>query len=323
MNTWAFRAPRLFQPWRILAAFHSPAPLAQRKLLTPSGVGYRNKTQTLTCPLNRGKSSEWHVYQPATREDFLFLTLPHIPKNIFWDQNFENVYYRIEESIYELQWKLGAQPKELSRIPPRGWTVTDIWIDRSTSELRFSNFVFLPAMNVVRTTENGQEKVYFMYEGARLDATRSANWGTPAVVTIYESHIGSEDWEVLERLPDCGETSGCGSAAREFLQEEPQSSVSLSDLLKSMKIGHHLHDSDIAAEDGEVVYLPSKSVSGRGIKMTIVYGDVEHATPPLSYASEDRKIDRMIISKVPDGGCCDFEEHEHLVLLGGEYLRDA
>ena len=57
MNTWAFRAPRLFQPWRILAAFHSPAPLAQRKLLTPSGVGYRNKTQTLTCPLNRGKSS--------------------------------------------------------------------------------------------------------------------------------------------------------------------------------------------------------------------------------------------------------------------------
>ena len=61
MNTWAFRAPRLFQPWRILAAFHSPAPLAQRKLLTPSGVGYRNKTQTLTCPLNRGKSDDGQV----------------------------------------------------------------------------------------------------------------------------------------------------------------------------------------------------------------------------------------------------------------------
>ena len=61
MNTWAFRAPRLFQPWRILAAFHSPAPLAQRKLLTPSGVGYRNKTQTLTCPLNRGKSILFQV----------------------------------------------------------------------------------------------------------------------------------------------------------------------------------------------------------------------------------------------------------------------
>ena len=31
----------------------------------------------------------------------------------------------------------------------------------------------------------------------------------------------------------------------------------------------------------EVVYLPSKSVTGRGLKMTIVYGDVEHANPPL------------------------------------------
>ena len=66
---------------------------------------------------------EWRIYQPATGKDILFLTLPHIPQNIFWDRNFENVYYRVEERIYELQWKLGAHPKELSRIPPGiGWT---------------------------------------------------------------------------------------------------------------------------------------------------------------------------------------------------------
>ena len=263
---------------------------------------------------------EWHIYQPATRQDLFFLKLPRIPEDIFWDQNFENVYYRIKESIYELQWKLGAHPRELSRIPPGiGWTVSEIWIDSSTSRLRFSNFVFLPDRNVVRTTENGQEKVYFVYEGARLDATRSANWGTPAVVTIYESPIGSEDWEVLKRLPDCGETNACGFAMREFLQKEPQSSVSLRDVLESMRIGYRLHDSEIAAQEGEVVYLPSKSVSGRGLKMTIVYGDTEHGNPPLIYASEDGMIDRIIISKGPDSWCCDFEEHGHLVLLGGEY----
>ena len=263
---------------------------------------------------------EWHVYQPTTREDVLLLTLPHIPENTFWDQSFENVYYRMEETVYELPWKLGAQPTELSRIPPGiGWTVTEIWIDGSTSNLRFSNFVFLPDLNVVRTTENGQEKVYFMYEGARLDATRSADWGTPAVTTIYESPVGSEDWEVLERLPDCGETIGCGFATGEFLQEEPKNSVSLRNLLDSMGIGVRLHDSEIAAEDGEVVYLPSKSVTGRGLKMTIVYWDSGHGIPPLIYSSEDGQIDRTIISEVPSGGCCDFEEHGDLVLLGGEY----
>ena len=50
----AIRAPRN------RTAFHSPAPLAQRKLLTPSGVGNRRKTQTLTCPLNRGRSNQAH-----------------------------------------------------------------------------------------------------------------------------------------------------------------------------------------------------------------------------------------------------------------------
>ena len=55
MNTWAFRAPRLFQPWRIPAAFHSPAPLAQRKLLTPSGGGVQKQNSNTYLSTESGE----------------------------------------------------------------------------------------------------------------------------------------------------------------------------------------------------------------------------------------------------------------------------
>jgi hypothetical protein len=57
------------------------------------------------------------VFLPESDEDRLILTLPGIPGNVFWDEDFQAVHYRIRNRFFRARWKAGAEPEELFPLP--------------------------------------------------------------------------------------------------------------------------------------------------------------------------------------------------------------
>lgn len=76
------------------------------------------------------KQHEWRVFDPTKRTDQLFLTMPNGVgaggfDGVRWDTTYRMVFFNSGDSLYRIEWKFGAKPKLIGRLPhvldPEGW----------------------------------------------------------------------------------------------------------------------------------------------------------------------------------------------------------
>ena len=66
---------------------------------------------------SRITKQEWRVFDPSSRTDTLFLAFAGGFEGVRWDTMFRAVFFDSGDSLYRVDWKLGAKPRLVSRFP--------------------------------------------------------------------------------------------------------------------------------------------------------------------------------------------------------------
>src|SRR5258708_3288490 len=68
------------------------------------------------------KHHEWRIFDPSQRTDHLFLTMPDGAgvggfHGVRWDTTYHTVFFNSGDSLYRAEWKFGATPTLIGRLP--------------------------------------------------------------------------------------------------------------------------------------------------------------------------------------------------------------
>lgn len=241
---------------------------------------------------------QWRLYRPATNEDIHFLTLPTIPWNVFWDNRFEHAYYRLGSSFYRVDWRSGAPPEVLFRLPSEigttEWAILDIWKDPSTDSWK------------LRSSEDLPKEFTTRYR-------------------VWEYSPKNTEWTVLaeKKISPC-EGGWCPDPLEEFIRKETIHEMSV--LRWQMKLVHHLSKEQLATglEDNKPVYIRSRNIDQRGITVHIAVVETNHVYPPVMYLNHKTGEETVVYEKRK--GCTGdllFMEQGHYLLIAQDYRGDC
>ena len=79
---------------------------------------------------SRVTGHQWRVFDPSRRSDDLFLALPGDFKDVRWDTTFSAAVFRSGDSLYRVDWKVGARPRAMGRLPGAGTLKLATGVDR-------------------------------------------------------------------------------------------------------------------------------------------------------------------------------------------------
>ena len=63
------------------------------------------------------KQHEWRIYDPSPGGDALFLANAGGFDELRWDTTFSTAWYRSGKRLYAVDWKRGAKPRSICRLP--------------------------------------------------------------------------------------------------------------------------------------------------------------------------------------------------------------
>lgn len=238
--------------------------------------------------LAREDVHELRIYRPE-HGDQLLLQSEGPPKNAFWDESFDNLFYRVNSTVFRMPWVVGAKSEVVFNDAP---DADDLWIDSSTGRWR-------------------AYEVYFPGVGYRA--------------RVYE-HRSEDGWVVLadEKTEGCeaGDGSLCGREVRNL--RTGRRGAFFSELQTSMRIASQLEKRGLEFDfrhEGETHFLPSMEVDGVGVELRLQFGDTLHGTAPVHWVDRARGSAKEIF---PQGsrGCrrqVSLDEHADWLLVTGEY----
>ncbi len=253
--------------------------------------------------IDGGRSSsgvEWRLYQPETEEDVLVLSLPEVLLGIVWDVGFEWFYYTQGGGAYRAAWKLGTQPEKILDLP-EGVAAGDFWLDSETGAWRL----------------------------------QSSEWVDERVLCkVWEYSVEGLEWKLLIQRPSGHEYVECSSVVEEFIHKG--ATISLATLLSRARVEHQLGperarkfiDRQVrsSGRSSEIAYVPSKTVTDRGLRMRVHLGDSLHAIAPLLYVDESSGEERIVYSeaerctrRIPSSDQVSFQTSGPYLLAGTEY----
>ncbi len=235
---------------------------------------------------------EWRVYWPDTGEDRLFLALPEVPQNVFWDARFERVSFLLADRIFRVAWRLGAPVEPVLSLPPElsGQIVEDIWVDATSGRRRVKTW--------------GRE-------------------GEHDFAYVWEYSSADNRWSVLAREPTQCECCGCPctDVVNDYVHKG--GAVTLREILSGMSVENHLRRvRPRAAEEVEGEHQFPSSVARRAVKVSVVMGDTPHALAPLVYVDNEKNRERVIFetdAECSPLGQIGFEERAGVLLVATEY----
>lgn len=268
----------------LLAVSSSPAEAQESRQI----AYLANLTGEETCG---APGCEWRLFDPATGADRVLLTLPQIPRDVFWDARFQSVYYRVDRNLFRAAWEWDARPEVLLELPAELGTadsVVEFWRDAETNRWR------IKALQYVKDTP---------------------------IAGVWEFVPEELKWVVLEKQPTECECGGCPCADIVNNLVHRSEDVLLSELLERMRIEFHLPEKEPREGWAERTYeFPSATIAEATISVNGEWGDTFHAMAPLTYRNSVLGTEKVIYAAQEP--CYDqiaFEEQGRFLLVVAEY----
>jgi hypothetical protein len=215
-----------------------------------------------------GEGSQWRIFDPVSKRDTLYMTLPTFPQHVRWDSTFASVEFVIGKRIARAEWRGGAKIRELDDLPADS-SLCDFWFDASGRvHVLTQHEVELPSPPGYQYTTN---------VATRWDREGSGAWRKAVIDSGGDSYGGCFSTPRLE-----------SGAARPRV-------VTITAILDSMRIGNY-RDSVISGSPGDPlsdpngrVWITSNLDPSIGLEMRAGFGDTYHAMEPFIWV--DRRSD--------------------------------
>ncbi len=217
---------------------------------------------------------QWRLLEAGTGRDVLFADPAGTPDNIFWTSDWSRVYYRQGATVYSHEWRLGAKSAVEAQIPADlVKDLYDIWSDSVSSRLMLSTMTQDPKAPPV-------------------------DIGLAYWARIWERDPATGRWSKVVQEPtnwEAGETLGPSVLGKHIRSEVHSLRILTHEgwfpaLEKQLK-----WLSGEQGGEGEVL-LPLAGAAGRGLKLSVAWGDAPHFMAPVSYAAPGRP-DQAVFAK--------------------------
>jgi hypothetical protein len=145
----------------------------------------------------RGESNpfEWRIFDPSRRTDTLFLARTGGFSEVCWDTTFDNAYFSWGDSLYRIEWRIGAKPRSVMDLPAgtRHW-----WFDPDSG-----CWQALRLLRELQTDDPHDER----YEAELWQSDRGATaWHLVRADSVY-ADLDEEQWYWFDESPLVNETS--------------------------------------------------------------------------------------------------------------------
>ena len=227
-----------------------------------------------------GDGCEWRVYDPGTGSDLLFLRLDKSPTVLFWDPSFQHVYYQIESTVYQADWRAGATPAPALTVPETG-TLT--WLDSESGRWRYYH---------LRLGENQQP-------GAR----------NQDLARVFERSEADGTWSLIaSESTRCGcDGCPCTSVVEPYMHKIQ---AVLPAWFQVWETGPRTEMEGEEWDTRRTAYVHSPSVPRRALKMTYEPSEEDgEVRPPIVYLDRDSGAETEIYA--PDNTDLDYSNRCH------------
>lgn len=224
----------------------------------PSGASGKGSIQNAVFySVPNGGLFELRLYHPDS-DTIMIASSEAEPSNIFWYQNFSAMYYRVENTVFKLDWKSGAFPESVLNLPEGTSKAGTLWIDDKTRKWRF------------------YEVLWPQSEAA-----------------VYEYIKKKGRWKTLaqEKTHGCEKNGSgrCGQEVREFTKRQKDVQT-IHEISHQMKIWNHLSRFNIMINNKNAnlpYFFPSIGHPNVVIESIVTLEDSLHGTAPIYW------IDRL------------------------------
>jgi hypothetical protein len=198
-----------------------------------------------------GESFAFRAYSPEGGSVLVGKTGSR-PENIFWRDDFSELYYRVGNRMMKRNWKAGSDETEALVLPEETDLSGKFWIDDDTGRWRY-----------FRVAEPGETAEVFEYSG------RKKKWKQLASEPTHGCRSGDE--------------SACGLEVRSFTKGQKRT-VSLEELSHEMRVWSHLSKLNVMIKNDPGLwpfFLPSANEPDATLQITVRIGKTLHGIAPL------------------------------------------
>lgn len=171
----------------------------------------------------------WKWFSPDTKTISIAHTFKEKPSSLYWERDNNLILVLTEKHILTFDRKggivSGVEGIVLPRLMKDEKTV-GLWRDKTTKRLRVATRYFVPPEGIGGTIE---KPILQDSTGKQINGLAKPEWGSPAIVKVYELAQSEKQWDVIQALPtkgEAGDTPGI-SVLKPFWNEEGASDIKL------------------------------------------------------------------------------------------------
>ncbi|MBL4693288.1 MAG: hypothetical protein JKY92_08180 [Magnetovibrio sp.] len=178
---------------------------------------------------NTPEGVAWKWFSAKTKAISIVHTFKEKPSALYWEQDNKRILVLKDKQILTFDHNgpvvSGVQGIALPPLAKDEKTV-GLWRDKDTKRLRIATSYLVPGADIGGTIENPVLKDRI---GMEINGLAKPEWGSHAILKIYEFVLAERKWNVIEALPtktEAGDTPGM-SVLKPFWTEEGASGIKL------------------------------------------------------------------------------------------------
>lgn len=230
---------------------------------------------------------QWRIYDPVRRTDTLFLMLPG-SASVRWDTSLTRVEYLAGYELFQADWKLGARPRRVARLPELP-SVDDWWFNPDSLSWQLYRMSPLP---------EGPTRP--PYRDCRAELWQSSRDGTDWHLVVADTESCYDWYYDPEFRPSFGPDPSAASRIRRI---RTVSSDDLTHSLSPESDGAELIGYSSPECEHPVYYVPSRTIPQRGVLFPYLFGAPEPSRTLYPVHLVDREHGTRVLLCGPDISC--------------------
>lgn len=200
------------------------------KLAVLTGLFFANLSSGHAASLSYFEQSTeglvWKWFSPETKTISTAHTFKTKPSSLYWEHDHKHILALNDNKLLTFDRRGEAVGSvALPHLMTDEKTI-GLWRDRTTKRLRFATRYMVPQANVGGTVENPTLKDI---TGKQINGLAKPEWGSHAILKIYELTQSETQWNIIVTLPtktEAGDTPGV-SVLKYFWNEDGDSDIKL------------------------------------------------------------------------------------------------